>query len=134
MKVVFDTNVLLVSISKKSKYRPIFDSVLNGTVDLLITNEIISEYSEIIGRKTNEIVSNNIIEALLILPNVLKTEVYFKWKLITNDIDDNKFVDCYIGGNADFLVTNDRHLNVLKNLDFPKLEIISIDDFLAIIK
>jgi len=59
MKVVFDTNVLLVSISKKSKYRPIFDSVLNGTIDLLITNEIISEYSEIIGRKTNEIVSNN---------------------------------------------------------------------------
>ena len=131
MKVVLDTNVLLVSIPRKSKYRPVFDSIFDGRIELLITNEIISEYFEIIAQKTNEIVSNNIIDALLTLPNVLKTEVYFKWRLITIDVDDNKFVDCYVGGNADLLVTNDHHFNVLKKLDFPKMEIVSIDEFLS---
>ncbi len=53
--------------------------------------------------------------------------------LDTNDLDDNKFVDCYIGGNADFLVTNDHHFTILKKLDFPKLAIISIDDFLSLL-
>jgi len=50
MRVVLDTNSLLVSISKKSKYRPIFDGILQGKFTLLITNEILSEYTEIIER------------------------------------------------------------------------------------
>ena len=32
LNVVLDTNVLLVSISKLSKYRPVFDAILNGKI------------------------------------------------------------------------------------------------------
>ena len=133
MKVVLDTNVLLVSISTKSRYRIIFDSLLKNNITLIISNEILSEYTEIIERKTNTLVANNISEMLLGLQNVQKQEVYYRWNLITEDKDDNKFVDCAIAGNADYLVSNDKHFNCLRQIDFPKLNLLSIDEFIELL-
>jgi len=93
MKVVLDTNILLVSIPKKSPYRIIFDALLTGKFQLIISNEILSEYTEIIAQKTNLIVATNICEMLLSLSNVKKQDVFYKWNLIEIDKDDNKFVD-----------------------------------------
>ncbi len=131
MKVVIDTNVLLVSIPKQSPYRVIFDHLIAKKYDLLISNEVLHEYTEIIARKANPIVANNIAEMLLTLSNVHKHEVYYKWQLIDADKDDNKFVDCAIAGNADFLVSNDRHFNVLKTIEFPKLQVLTISEFIG---
>lgn len=50
------------------------------------------------------------------------------------DDDDNKFADCAIAANADYLVTNDKHFNVLKSVAFPKIQIIKIDGFMEILK
>ena len=130
IRVVLDTNALLVSIGRKSKFRPIFDNLLNGKIQLIVTNEILTEYVEVIERKTNSIVANNIAEVLIQLRNVEKIEVSYKWNLITDDPDDNKFVDCAIAGRVKYVVTNDRHFAILKDIPFPKVEIISIKDFL----
>lgn len=54
--------------------------------------------------------------------------------MINVDADDNKFTDAYISASADFLVTHDSHLNVLKEKRFPKVNIITVDDFLLILK
>lgn len=130
MKVVLDTNILLVSLPSKSKYRPIFDSLLNGKIHIAITNEIILEYLEIIEQKTNATIAGNVVQLLLNLENVIKVEVHFKWGLIEQDYDDNKFVDCAISAGTDFIVTNDKHFKILKNISFPKVDTISIDKFL----
>ena len=130
MKVVIDSNVLLVSIPKKSKYRPILDAFLSKQFLLVISNDILSEYREIIAQKTNEFISANIVEMILSATNVEKQDIFFYWQLIDSDKDDNKFVDCSIAGNVDFLVTNDRHFDVLKNLDFPMIKVLNIDEFL----
>jgi uncharacterized protein len=87
MRVVLDTNILLVSIAKKSRYRIIFDSLIAKKFDLVISNEVLSEYTEIITQKTNAIVANNIAEMLLTLSNVQKQDVYYKWRLINADED-----------------------------------------------
>jgi len=78
-------------------------------------------------------IANNISEMLLSLPNVYKQEVYYRWKLIEEDKDDNKFVDCAIAGNVDYLVSNDKHFNCLKKIDFPKLNLLSIDEFMDLL-
>ena len=62
MNVVLDINVLLVSIAKKSRYRIIFDNLLANKFNLIISNEILSEYTEIIAQKANVNVANNISE------------------------------------------------------------------------
>jgi predicted nucleic acid-binding protein len=49
------------------------------------------------------------------------------------DPDDDKFVDCAVSANADFLVTNDRHYGILKNIPFPHLKVIRIEEFLEIL-
>ena len=128
--IVLDTNIFLVSIATKSKYRPIFDALIAGKFVLAISNSILSEYTEILERKTNAIVANNVIELLLTLKNVVKTDVYYRWNLIKQDADDNKFVDCAIAASANFIVTNDKHFNELKNVSFPKVEVINANEFL----
>ena len=134
MNVVLDINALLVSIPKQSKYRPIFDALIDGHFQLSISNDILSEYIEILERKANFVVANNIAELLLSLINVSKVDVYFEWKLIHSDVDDNKYVDAYISSNADYIVTNDQHFNILKQIAFPKVNVLSIDEFLGIIR
>jgi len=42
-------------------------------------------------------------------------------------------VDCAIAGIADFIVTDDRHFKVLKKIPFPKVKVISADDFVEIL-
>jgi uncharacterized protein len=124
-KIVLDTNILLVSISSKSNYHWIFQSMIDAKFDLYITNEILTEYEEIISSKFNLVVAKNVIRTLLLLPNVYKTEIYYNWNMITTDKDDNKFVDCAVAANANFIVTNDRHFDVLSDFDFPKVEVVN---------
>ncbi len=133
MKIVLDTNILLVSIPRKSEFRLIFDKFLARNYDLIISNEIINEYHEIISQKANSIVANNITELLLSSKNVYKQEIYFQWNIIVNDRDDNKFVDCAVAGNADYIVTNDKHFNIIKQIKFPPLQILNINEFMAIL-
>ena len=71
---------------------------------------------------------------LLELNNVHKTSVSFRLNLIHDDPDDNKFVDCAFANNVHYLVTNDRHFNVLKKIKFPKVQVITIDRFEEILK
>lgn len=104
-----------------------------GKFELIISNEILSEYSEIIAQKTNIIVETNISEMLLTLSNVKKQEVFYKWNLIEIDKDDNKFVDCAVAGNADYLVSNDKHFNCLKTVEFPQLHLVTMVEFIELL-
>lgn len=49
--------------------------------------------------------------------------------LINKDPDDNKFVDCAIFANADFIVSDDKHFNELGSVEFPKVLVVRLDDF-----
>jgi uncharacterized protein len=133
MIIVLDTNILLISIPKFSKYRPIFDGLLNGKYTLAISNEILSEYIEILSQKTTPTIANNIAELILSLPNTTKTEIYFRWNLIKSDADDNKFADCAIASNAAFIVSNDKHFRELKDIQFSGVKTIKADEFLQMV-
>lgn len=63
------------------------------------------------------------------MPNVISTNIYYNWLLIENDFDDNKFADCFISSNADYLMTNDKHFNILNNLGFPKIHCLKLEEF-----
>lgn len=132
-QIVLDTNVLLISLPKISPFRPIFDDLVNGKFELLITEGIFQEYKEIIAQKTTPEIAENLAELLVQLKNVRNITVFYQWDLIKEDSDDNKFVDCAITGNAEFIVTNDKHFNVLKSIDFPKVKIKSAKSFLELI-
>lgn len=134
MKIVLDTNVLLVAISRRSRYHAIFQAFELKQYTLLLTTDIVLEYEETINWHMGSEASKNVVEGFQRASNIEIIEKYFHWNLITNDPDDNKFVDCAIAGNADFLVTNDSHFHILKTIPFPKVEILSIDEFLELLR
>ncbi|MDX1943261.1 MAG: putative toxin-antitoxin system toxin component, PIN family [Saprospiraceae bacterium] len=129
MKVLIDTNCLLVAIPRKSPYRWLYDAMKQGLFTLAFTNEILAEYEEQIGVFYSPSVAENVLKTLVNIPKLEKVEVYFKWNLITVDFDDNKFVDCAIACNADYIITHDKHFRILTQIDFPKVNCITINEF-----
>jgi uncharacterized protein len=129
LKVVLDTNALLRSISRRSPFSVILDKLYDGDFELLVTNDILLEYEEKITDIFSKETAGLIIGALSLLPNVKKTEIHYYLNLIDNDKDDNKFSDCAFAGNVHYLVTNDKHFNVLKSIPFPSINIITLEAF-----
>lgn len=74
-------------------------------------------------------VAENILATIESLDNLILASPSFRFNLITKDYDENKFVDCAIAANADFILTEDNHFQELKQIDFPKVNIIGIKDF-----
>ena len=129
LSVVLDTNVLLVSVPPRSPYYPIFSALLAGSYDLVVSNEILTEYEEQIAARYDNQTVGYLLGVLGALPNVRRVTPFFRWQLIINDPDDDKFVDAAIAANADLLVTNDRHFDVLKTVDFPKVTTATAQSF-----
>ncbi|HRF41426.1 MAG TPA: PIN domain-containing protein [Saprospiraceae bacterium] len=134
MRIVLDINVLLISLPVRSPYRPIFDAVRLGDLTLLITNDILMEYEEKIAEKTRPEIAQNVVRLLLNLPNVEKIDAWYRWNLIGADADDNKYTDCAIAANAKYIVSDDAHFRVLKRLSFPKIDLLTSDELLEIVR
>ena len=106
MKIVLDTNCLIMAISSRNIYHIVWKSFLAGKYTLCVSNEIVEEYVEVVGRNISPTVA---------------------------DMDDNKFVDCAINSGAMFIVTEDHHFNVLKQIQFPHVDCIGIDAFIEVL-
>lgn len=134
MRVVLDTNVLLAALPRTSDSHLIFLELIGGSYDLCLTSDILNEYEEVFQQRANPQVAALALDVLGILPNLLPVTKYYFWRLITVDPDDNKFVDCAIAANADFIVTDDKHFNVLNDIVFPKVKVVSRQEFLDMLK
>lgn len=91
--------------------------------------EILEEYEEIIGKKITPGVARNVVEAIARLSSTCYQEAYFHFGLIEKDVDDNKFVDCAIASEAEYVVSNDAHFKVLKKIEWPKVEVLSLEQY-----
>lgn len=133
MLVVLDTNVVLRALSSKSDLSVLLDNLFEEKYSLAISTDIILEYEEKISHFYGISVAKDFLDFLILLPNVSKVEPYFELNLITSDPDDNKFVDCAFSANAHYIATDDKHFNILKKLDFPKISTIKAHDFKELI-
>ncbi|TAN12174.1 MAG: putative toxin-antitoxin system toxin component, PIN family [Chitinophagaceae bacterium] len=134
MKVVLDSNVLLVAIGKRSRFKPIWEAFLEGKYQLIISEDIIHEYEEILYTHSASGAAELIMEIFSESPDIIYRRAFFTWNAISADPDDNKFFDAAIAGDADYLVTNDAHFNEVKDSNFPKVNVIDADNFISILK
>ena len=128
-RIVLDTNCLIMAISARTKYNQIWKSFLSGDFVLCLSNEILEEYEEVIARNVNPKIAGIVIYTILTRNNVERLDPHFHFHLIQQDEDDKKFVDCAIVSNAKCIVSEDRHFEILKTIDFPKVDILGIDEF-----
>lgn len=129
-RIVLDTNCLLQCISRRSRYHEIWLSLLDGRNIMCVTNEILEEYAEVIERMTDHEFAELAIDVIVNNPHTLFITPYFHFNLIKEDPDDNKFVDCAVAGSAKFIVSEDRHYNILKTVDFPRVEVLGLDEMM----
>lgn len=129
VRVVIDTNILVRAVSGRSLSSKIFDALFNQQFTLCVSTEILLEYEEILARIYDAATAELVIAALLVLPNVTRTEIFYDLRLITADAEDDKFVNCAFAANAHLIVTDDRHYRVLKKVKFPSFKVLSYNDF-----
>ena len=118
-----------MTLPSKSRYHRIWTDILDGQIELCVSTEILNEYEEILSQHSSSELAQSVIQALLNRSNVIKVTPTFFFNLIVADPDDNKFVDCAICGTAELIVTNDAHFNVLKAIEFPVVDVKSIQEF-----
>ena len=129
LKDVVDTNALLQMLGRHSKYHFLYEKFLNEEYWLCVSNEIVHEYEEILEMLASPVAANLFMKVLEFSENVVRKDPFFKLNLIKKDPDDNKFVDCAFASQADYIVTNDAHFLELKQVNFPTIQVKSLDDF-----
>lgn len=127
-RIVLDTNVLLVSISNRSRLHWVYEGFLAGRFVLCITTEVLAEYAEIITRHMGKSVCDTTLEAITSAPNIRFISPTYRFNLLT-DPDDNKFVDCAIAANALCIVSHDRDFLPLREIEFPRVIVIDTVEF-----
>ncbi len=136
MKVVIDTNCLIASINRNRPEFWLYNAFIDEKFEWVISNEILTEYVEVITRIYSESTARVVSEILLLADNVTLQEPFYKWQLIEKDPDDNKFADLAIAANANYLVSNDKHFQILNKheLDMFALQVIDLEFFRKICK
>ncbi|MBR6830147.1 MAG: putative toxin-antitoxin system toxin component, PIN family [Paludibacteraceae bacterium] len=128
--IVLDTNCLLQALPSKSPYHKIWTDVFEGKISMCVNTDILEEYEEIIAQKSTPEIAQNVVEAIANLSTTTFQNSYVHFELLPADSDDNKFVDCAVASDAEYIVTNDKHFNPLKEIPWPKVEIIKISEFI----
>lgn len=99
---------------------------------MCVNTEILEEYEEKLAEKINKEIAHNVVEAIARLSTTVYQEAYIHFGLIEEDLDDNKFVDCAIAADAEYVVSNDKHFNVLAKIPWPKVVVLHLVNYFEI--
>ena len=117
MTVVIDTNSVLPMLGRRHSFAVILDAFIDGEFDWAVSNEILSEYEEVaverMGRARFERFASILELGGQLHGTLLRVAPSFRFHLITADPDDDKFADCAIAAEADFIITSDHHFAAL---------------------
>ena len=124
VRAVIDTNVLIKTIKRTNFEFFIYELFENEKFEWVVSTSILDEYEEKLTEFYSQKTAYLILEILCTANSVIFAEPHFQWNLIEEDPDDNKFADLAIS-IADCLVTFDRHFNIFKETDFPRLAVLT---------
>jgi predicted nucleic acid-binding protein len=117
MTFCVDTNVLLPMLSLTHPARAIRLAWMQGRFIWALSTEILLEYEEIalprIGQRRWQEFRDLLELASVLHGNVRKTSPTYRFHIITACPDDDKFADCAITAEADYIITSDKHFNAL---------------------
>ena len=134
MTVVLDTNAVVQMFGARSPLAPIKDALVAGKLTVAVSTGIWLEYEEVIVRYAGSAmwarVSRIFDLAQQLHRNVHHVEASFHFRLIVADADDDKFSDCAIAAEADFVITEDAHFRVLATAGY-KPRAITPAEFIA---
>jgi uncharacterized protein len=133
MTVCLDTGVLLQIFGRKQPFQPVLRALLDGRITLAVSTEILLEYQEVTTQLSGAERWRDVATLLDVLAqlhgNIRHVTPQFRFNVITTDPDDNKFCDCAITAEANFIVTEDSHFDALNSAGY-KPKSIQPDEFI----
>lgn len=131
-KIILDTNVIVSAlISNSIPTKILYDLVLPGKVDTCLTEEIFSEYLEVMNREKFTQLINFKTKANVVLNKLREISIFYRTDHrkveVLKDTSDNKFLELASVSVADFLITG--NTNDFQITEFEYTKILSPRDY-----
>ncbi|MCW4007876.1 MAG: putative toxin-antitoxin system toxin component, PIN family [Candidatus Bathyarchaeota archaeon] len=130
---MLDTNVLVSAIISDGKPRELLRRGISKQFSIVTSELILKELGLVLRRpkfKTAEDEVNRIIIALMQTAEIVN--VTSKLKVVEEDPKDNIVIETAYDGDAEIIVTGDRHLLALK--EFKGIKITTVEQMLALLE
>jgi putative PIN family toxin of toxin-antitoxin system len=129
MKVVIDTNIFVSSFFGGNP-RKIIDLWRDGDINLCLSKDILEEYVNVLQRVGLE--EETEIEELLSLfakgVNIIFTTRTPQIRVVKDDPDDDKFIECAVALKAEAIITGDKALTAMG--EYMGIKILTAQQFL----
>jgi uncharacterized protein len=131
MTVCLDTGVFLQMFGRRQPFYRILRALLDGSIILAVSTEILLEYEEITVQLSGAERWRDVAAFLELLVqlhgNIRQIEPHYRFGVVVADPDDNKFCDCAIAAEADFVITEDIHFAALKSAGYKPQPIMPVE-------
>ena len=122
LKLVLDTNTIISAFFWEGNEAELLRKIEQGKAELYVTNETLNEVKEVIKRpkfievmRRADLTPDQIMEKIVSLSHlVIAPKLNIK---ACRDEKDNKFLECAESAKADYLVSGDEDLLVLKEFN-----------------
>jgi putative PIN family toxin of toxin-antitoxin system len=133
--VVLDVNVLVSGLIVKGKPWRLWLKAKDKEIALIISNEIVSEFLGVISRKKFErYISEDDVQSFLaaLHQTARMITIQSAFKVVAVDPPDDIILRTAYDGNADYIVSGDKHLLSLG--EFKGIKIVTVDGMLNVLK
>ena len=136
MKITVDTNILVSATFWSGPSEKIISKAEAKEIQLILSNDIIKEYSEVLEYKEiqdkikdKKLEMKRTVGKIILMSTIIEPKT--KLRIVKDDPDDDKILECAVAGKVDCIVTNDNHLLKLKK--FRNISILTPNEFLKFV-
>jgi len=128
MKVVKDTNVLISGIFWKGQPNKVLNLWKEGKITPVISADMVSEFTRVMNDFKIQLPQSMIRQCTnLILRNSIMIEPKERISVVKDDSADNMFIEASVAGDAEYIISQDKHLLKLKS--YKRVKIVNPEEF-----
>ncbi len=133
MKIVLDANIFVSSFFWGGNPRSVLKRVIAGIDELFITKEILDEIETVMGRPKFHADKEKIVYFINSIEEI-GTKIVPKKRIKNGSRDkaDNKYLECGITADVDYIISGDIHLLELK--EYENIKIVTVKHYLGIMQ
>ena len=133
LRVTPDTNTLISAFISEGNEYELLKSAKLGKIKIILSLDILKEFKDVISRPKfgfSKEQIKNVFKQILSISEIIVPKL--KIRIIKEDPEDDRILECASAGNVDYIVSGDRHLLNLKN--YKNIKIIRTFEVLKLIK
>jgi putative PIN family toxin of toxin-antitoxin system len=128
MKVVIDTNVFISGIFWKGHPNKVLNLWKEGKITLVVSADTLFEFTRVMNDFKIQLPQDMIRQwTNLILRNSILVEPKEKIGVVKDDPEDNMFMEAAVAGDAEYIISQDKHLLKLKS--YKRIKVVKPEEF-----